>query len=136
MIRSRLIPLYLLMLVAHVAHVFEEVWGRFWVMDVLFGPEWFLAINWLLFCIPMAFFYYVLQEKRWAYRMSYLYAGFMILNGIVHNVATIWAGKYFGGFAGGYSGIAFILIGPPMIYYLREGSPRGAPTIGESDEQA
>jgi hypothetical protein len=133
MSRDRLNFFYLLMLAAHVAHVFEEVWGRFWIMDAVFGPGWFLVVNWLLFCIPVAFFYFALRERRWAYRMSVLYAGFMVLNGIVHNAALMLTGRYFGGFAGAYTGIAFILIGPPLIYYLRKGLAGGLPAGGDSD---
>lgn len=114
---------YLLMLVGHVAHILEEVWGGFWLMHAFFGQGWFLVVNWLLFCVPVTLFYYVLHERRWAYHMSILYAGFMILQGIGHNVATMVTGKYFGGFAGGYTGIAFLFIGPPLIYYLRIGTP-------------
>jgi hypothetical protein len=42
----------------------------------------------------------------------------MILNGVGHNIATIVTGRYFGGFAGGYTGIGLIIIGSAMIYYL------------------
>ncbi len=134
--RGRVVFFYLLMLAAHVAHVFEEVWGRFWMIDAFFGLGWFLVVNWLLFCIPMVFFYFVLHRKRWAYHMSVLYAGFMIINGIGHNAATVVTGRYFGGFAGGFTGMAFLLIGPPMIYYLRKGIPAGRAGAGEGNETA
>jgi len=120
---SKVIILYLLMLVGHVAHILEETWGRFWLLDAFFGLGWFLVVNWVLFCIPVVFFYFVLHEKRWAFYLSMIYAGIMILNGVGHNVATIVTGKYFGGFAGGYAGIGLLLIGPPMIHYLRKGMP-------------
>lgn len=136
MIRSRLILFYLLMLAAHVAHVFEETWGRFWLMDAFFGLGWYLVVNWMLFCIPVALFYFVLHERRWAYQASILYAGFMVLNGIGHNVATIVTGRYFGGFAGGYTGIALVLIGPPMIHYLRKQMPPTPNVTGEEDGAA
>jgi len=118
MSKNRIVILYLLMLVGHVAHVFEEVWGQFWLMEAIYGTGWFLAVNWVLFCIPVVIFYFILQEKRPAYYLGMAYAGIMILNGIGHNVATILTGRYFGGFAGGYTGIAFLLVGPPMLYYL------------------
>jgi hypothetical protein len=120
---NRVILFYLLMLLAHVAHVFEEVWGRFWLMDAVYGLGWFLVVNWVLLCIPVVFFYFVMQAKRWAYYLSMIYAGVMIVNGIGHNVATIVTGRYFGGFAGGFSGIALVLIGLPMLCRLRKGMP-------------
>jgi len=61
---QRLIACYLLMLVAHVAHVFEEIWGRFWLMEQFYGEGWFLVLNWVLFCIPVILSYAVLQAKR------------------------------------------------------------------------
>ena len=33
MSNGKVIPLFLLMLVAHVAHILEETWGRFWLID-------------------------------------------------------------------------------------------------------
>jgi hypothetical protein len=120
---EKVVLLFLLMLVGHVAHVFEETWGRFWLMNAFFGLGWFLIVNWLLFCIPIILFYYVLRERRWAYNMSLLYTGFMILQGVGHNVATIITGRYFDGFAGGYTGIAFLIVGPPLIYCLWKARP-------------
>jgi hypothetical protein len=111
------------MLVGHVAHFLEEAWGQFWLIDAFYGLGWFLVANWVLFCIPVVVFYFVLHEKRWAFCLSMIYAGIMILNGVGHNIATIVTGRYFGGFAGGYTGIGLLLIGPPMIHYLRRGMP-------------
>ena len=120
---SKVIILYLLMLVGHVAHILEEIWGRFWLIGAFYGVGWFLVLNWVLFFIPAVVFYFVLHEKRWAFYLSMVYAGIMILNGVGHNIATIVTGKYFGGFAGGYTGIGLLLIGPPMMHYLRKGMP-------------
>jgi hypothetical protein len=117
---SKIISFYLLMLVGHVAHILEEIWGRFWLIDSFYGLGWFLVANWVLFCIPVIFFYFVLHQKRWAFYLSIIYAGVMILNGIGHNIATLVTGSYFGGFAGGYTGLGLIVIGIPMIYYLRQ----------------
>jgi hypothetical protein len=122
--KNKIIIFYLLLLLFHVAHVFEEVWGRFWIMDSIFGAGWFLVVNWLLLCIPFTLFYFTLNEKRWAYKLSIVYAGIMILNGLGHNIATIVTGRYFGGFAGGFTGIGLIIIGPALIYYLLKGLPR------------
>jgi len=120
MYKDKVILFYLLMLLNHVAHILEETWGRFWLIDSVFGLGGYLVGNWILFCIPVFLFYQVLNEKRWAIRLSIVYAGFMMLNGIGHNVATILTGKYFGGFAGGYTGIGLIIIGGWLMYYLNK----------------
>lgn len=106
------------MLATHLAHVFEEVWAGFFLMEV-YGTGWFLILNWLLWCIPAVLFYWVLRGRRWATRWSSVYAGVMIANGIGHNVLTLITGRYFGGFAGGFSGIALIVIGTALILTLR-----------------
>ncbi|MBN1533757.1 MAG: hypothetical protein JXA20_13895 [Spirochaetes bacterium] len=115
---GKAVPLFLAVLALHVAHMFEEVWGRFWLMDAVFGPGWYLAINWLLFCVPVALFYFVLRGRRWAHHLGMAYAGLMALNGVGHNAATIVTGRYFGGFAGGVSGIGLLLAGVPLVYCL------------------
>jgi hypothetical protein len=117
--RNKTIFLYLSLLLFHVAHVLEEVWGHFRAIDI-FGPGLFLILNWVLIVIPVVIFYYLLNEKRWAFKLGIVYAAIMILNGLGHNIATIATGKYFGEFAGGFSGIGFIIICPFLIYYLRK----------------
>jgi hypothetical protein len=115
--KNKITIFYLSMLLTHLAHVFEEILGRFWLLNK-FGLGWYLAGNWLLFCIPVILFYFVLNDKPWAYKLSVVYAGFMGLQGIGHNIATIVTGKYINGYAGGYSGIVLLIISIPMIYYL------------------
>ncbi len=118
--KDKIIIYYLLMIINHVAHVFEEVWGRFWILNIV-GLGTYLAINLILFCIPVLLFYFVLNDKRWAYKISIAYAGFMILQGIGHNIATIITGRYINGYAGGFTGIGLIIIGFAMIIYLLKG---------------
>lgn len=123
MYKNRIVLFYLLMLLGHVAHLFEEAWGRFFLIDVIGNPGRFLALNGVFFCFPVAFFYFILHEKRWAYYAGMVYAAIMILNGLVHNIGTIITGKYFGGFAGGFTGIGLILIGLFLIHALWKGMP-------------
>jgi len=111
------------MLAGHVAHVFEELWGRFWLLTKL-GLGRYLAVNWVLLCIPAVLFFFVLNDRRWAYKLSIAYAGFMGLQGIGHNVGTIVTGRYSGGFAGGYSGIGLLVVSLPLMYFLWRGMPR------------
>jgi len=117
---NKVVVFYLLMLIIHVAHVFEEIWGRFWLLDKV-GLGLYLTINCLLFCIPVILFYFVLMNKRWAYKVSVLYVTFMILQGVGHIIATIVSGKYFDGFAGGYTGISLLIIGSALNYHLLKG---------------
>jgi hypothetical protein len=115
---KKIILLYLLLLLFHIAHVFEEVWGRFWILDQIFGPGWFLIINWLLFCIPVFILYFLLQNKKPAVYLALIYAVIMVINGLGHNIMTLAAGKYFGGYAGGFTGLLLILTGIPLAYML------------------
>ena len=125
--RKRLILLFLAMLLFHVAHVLEEIWGRFWIMEAIFGLGWFVLVNWLLFCIPVAIFYFILIGKRPAITLGIIYAAIMVVNGIVHNSATLITGRYFDGFAGGFSGIALMAVGIPLIVALRKGLKHEGP---------
>lgn len=47
----------------------------------------------------------------------------MGLQAIGHNIAAIVTGRYFDGFAGGYSGIGLLIISMPLIYYLCKDMP-------------
>ena len=136
--KNRVIALYLAMLAGHVAHVFEELWGGFWLLT-RFGLGRYLAVNWVLLCIPGVLFFFVVNDRRWAYKLSIAYAGFMGLQGIGHNVGTIVTGRYSGGFAGGYSGIGLLVVSLPMMYFLWRGMPRvsgpkGTAQFCEADE--
>jgi hypothetical protein len=119
----KVIPAFLLMLAAHVAHVFEEAWGSFVAISVLGNLGLFLILNWVMICLILLLFWKVLLERRWAYRLGIVYAALMIVNGIVHNVGVIVTGEYSGGFAGSLSGIALIIVGPVLIYRLRSEMP-------------
>jgi len=115
--KDKVVICFLLMLIMHVAHLSEEIWGRFWILNKV-GLGFYLIINCALFCIPVTLFYFVLNKYRWAYKLSVVYAAFMVLQGIGHNVGTIITRRYFDGFAGGYSGIGLAVIGSALIYYL------------------
>ncbi|MFX0095342.1 MAG: hypothetical protein ACFFBD_26645 [Candidatus Hodarchaeota archaeon] len=115
--RDITVPLFLLMLVLHIAHVFEEIWGEFWMIDIL-SLKLFLVINWILYCIIIGLFYFMLEKRKWAYQLAIIYAGFMGLQGIAHVLATIISGNYFGGFAGGVTGLAVFITSIPLVYHL------------------
>jgi hypothetical protein len=126
-IDGKIVASYLLLLFFHAAHVFEEVWGHFWIVDRI-GVGWYLLVNWVLFGIPLVFFYLILAGRRSGYILGILYAAFMVLNGLGHNAAVIITGSYFGGFAGSLSGIGLIIAGVPAAFYLRRELP--PPTAG------
>jgi len=114
---KRIIVLYLSLIFMHVGHVFEEVWGRFWIMNKV-GLGLYLFLNLLLFAIPLLLFYHTLSEKRWAIVLSTIYAIFMGMQGIGHTVAVIVTHRYFDGFAGCYTGLVMIVISPFLIFNL------------------
>ena len=47
----------------------------------------------------------------------------MVVNGLGHNLGVWLTGRYFGGFAGGFTGIGLMAIGGPLVYYLRRACP-------------
>ena len=116
---NRVIVLYLFMLAFHVAHVFEEVYGRFWILNSV-GLKWFLIINWILFLFPLLFFYLLLAGYKLSIYLGMLYSLIMIINGLMHNTAYFVTGKYFDGFAGGITGIFLILTGIPLFFNLKK----------------
>ncbi len=111
------------MLTVHIGHVTEEILGQFFLIEKVGGLPQFLAINIFLFIVVLLLFVAVLKKKRWAYILSIIYAAIMIVNGLGHNVATILSGRYYDGFAGGFSGIALVLIGSPLVYFILKGIP-------------
>lgn len=113
----RAVAAYLGLIAFHAAHVLEEVYGRFVVLQKL-GLAAFLAANWALLCLPVVFFYFWLFGRRWARRMSVLYAAVMVLNGLGHNVMTLATGRYFDGYAGGFSGLGLAVAGAFLLRYL------------------
>lgn len=113
---------YLSLLSFHVAHILEEILGRFVVLQKL-GPVRFAAVNWGLFLIPVVFFYFWLAGRRWARRTSVLYAGLMVLNGVGHNIMTLATGRYLDGYAGGFSGIGLAVSGTILIRSLLRKDP-------------
>jgi hypothetical protein len=115
--------LYLGLLLAHLAHVFEEIAGNFIAIARVGGVGNFLIINWVTFSIPVIIFYFILAGKRWAYFAGIIYAAIMTINGLGHNLAVIFTGKYFGYYAGNFSGIALMVISPILLMSLKRNLP-------------
>jgi len=115
--RDIIVRLFLLMLGLHIAHVFEEIWGEFWMVNI-FSLELFLVGNWILYCVIIFLFYFILEERKGAYKLAIIYIGFIGIQGIAHLLATLITGSYFGVFAGGITGLPIFITSIPLIYHL------------------
>jgi len=119
----RITALYLCLLMIFVGHVFEEIQGNFKAIEYL-GLVWFMVINWIFISILAALFYFIMIGKRWAYICGIVYAGLLILNGLAHNIGLIITRQYYGGVAGSFTGLAYLVIGPMLIVQLWKGVKR------------
>jgi len=110
--------LFIGLLIAHAAHIGEEAWGRFWLIDAVFGMPVFLVGNALLLAGAGLVFVMAARRKgRWT-GIAIAYATFMALQGVGHNAAFLITGRYFGGFAGGVTGVALLAFGAPLAFQL------------------
>lgn len=116
-VRKRVIQFLLLLIFFHAAHMLEEVWANFLPVGKYYSQEMFILLNLVLFSIPLVVLYYFLIEKKWSVYVCVIYGIAMTINGLGHNIMTLATGKYFGGFAGGFSGIGLIAAGIPLAYY-------------------
>ncbi len=117
-VRRRIILFLLVLIFFHAAHILEEVWANFWPVGRYYSQETFIILNLIFFAIPLFMLYYFLLEKKWSVYLCLIYGIVMTLNGLGHNIMTLVTGKYFGGFAGGFSGIGLIAAGIPLAYYV------------------
>jgi hypothetical protein len=111
------------LLAAHALHVCEEAWGRFWLIDAVFGLRLFWLLNLLGFLLACGLFLGVRRRLRWAYLAGLAYAVFLALQGVGHDVAWVVSGRYFGGFAGGITGLALFAAGVPLARLLYQDLP-------------
>ena len=118
-LRRRIYGLFLGLYFFHILHVLEEIWGEFRVMRIL-GHEGFILGNAFLLAIPLIVFFYILDDRRLALRLSQIYAVIMVLNGLGHGLAVLLTGRYFGFYAGAVSGIGLIAIGIPLALTLEK----------------
>jgi hypothetical protein len=122
--------LFGLLLLGHALHVVEEAWGRFWIAESL-GMGAFWLINVVLWVGALVLFLQVRRGHRWAFIVALVYVAFMALQGVGHNVAWLVTGRYFGGFAGGLSGILMLAIGVPLWLRLWQSIPLSTGTLPE-----
>ena len=117
---NKVIFWYLLLLIAYQAHLFEEIVGNFAAIKVLGGMTNFLLVNLLIFSVFIFTLYHLINKKKWAYKLAIILAIGMTINGFGHNVAYWFNISPSGGsVAGQYTGIAFIIIGPVLVYHLK-----------------
>ena len=117
---KKIFLLFTILLFLHVLHILEEILGRAWFIDGMYGGlKNFIIWMAVLFVIPLVFFYLALNKKISPYYII-LYAGVMIIDGLTHIVEFIISKKYFDGSAGLYTGIGFIIVGIPLIYNLKK----------------
>lgn len=114
--------LFALLLLGHALHVVEEAWGRFWIVEYLGMPA-FATVNAVLWVAAIALFLQVRRGRRWAFIAALVYVAFMALQGVGHNIAWLATGRYFGGFAGGLSGVLMLVIGVPLWLQLWRAAP-------------
>ena len=119
--RIKPILLFTILLFLHILHILEEILGRAWFINGIYGGlKNFIIWMVILFIIPLVFFYLALKKKKVSYYAIYIYAGVMIIDGLTHIIEFIIYKKYFDGSAGIFTGIGFVLIGIPLIYNLKK----------------
>jgi hypothetical protein len=115
--------LFAALLVAHALHVGEEAWGRFWLVDAVFGLCLFLLLNLIGLLLVCGVFVALRRGLRWGFVVGACYAGFMALQGIGHGLAWLATDRYFGGFAGAITGVALAVLGTPLSLRLYRRMP-------------
>lgn len=115
--KSRLLLTYILMLIAHQAQIFEELWNHSFLLTAL-GDGVYILASWLLFCIPITILYFVFLDKKWAYYLSFVYAVFMMFQGVERIVLSFVEGTIASTLPVVLTGAIVYVIGIPMVYYL------------------
>ena len=113
--------LILLLLLIHLAHIIEEIFGNAWFIEKIYGGiNNFIIIMSILYLISFFFFYLFLNNVRFSFYLIFVYIVILILDGFDHIIEIIILKKYFDGAAGVFTGIVFIIIGFLSLYYLKE----------------
>lgn len=115
--KSRLILMYILMLIAHQAQIFEELWDHSILVTSL-GEGGYIMLNWILFCIPMALLYFIFIDKKWAYYLSVVYTIIMMLQGVERIIMSAVQDTLITTLPIVLTGAIIYLIGIPMVYYI------------------
>jgi hypothetical protein len=117
--KSASLWLYSTLLFFHLLHIIEESIANAWFIPVWYKTlSWFLVVNillWLLAAILLSLLY---KGYRWAYFLSFGYAGIMIIDGLDHLITYTLTQQYIDGAAGVLTGIAFLIISPLLLHRL------------------
>jgi hypothetical protein len=57
-VKNKVILYYLFLITFHVAHILEETWSRFWMIDEIYG------LGSVIFGIPLSFLLFKKSPKR------------------------------------------------------------------------
>ena len=113
--------LILLLLLTHLVHIIEEIFGNAWFIEKVYGGiNNFIIIMTILYLISFLFFYLFVRNVRFSFYLVFIYIVILILDSFDHIIEVIILKKYFDGAAGVFTGICFIIIGFLSLYYLKE----------------
>ncbi len=115
--KSRLILMYILMLIAHQAQIFEELWDHSILVTSL-GEGGYIMLNWLLFCIPLTLLYFIFVDNKWAYYMSAVYTIIMMFEGVERIIMSLVQGALIATLPIVLTAVIIYMIGIPMAYYI------------------
>ncbi|MBI2632733.1 hypothetical protein HYW75_07040 [Candidatus Pacearchaeota archaeon] len=107
---TKLMIIYLSLIILHILHLLEEIFGMAsFIITSYKNTYLFLFINIILLIIPISLIYAFSKKKKWAYLISYGYSLLMIIDGIEHLITQE---------AGIYTGIGLIIFSFLLIIYL------------------
>ena len=113
--------LILLLLILHLAHIIEEIFGNAWFIEKFYGGiNNFIIITGILFLISLLFCYLFIINAKFSFYLIFIYSVILILDGFDHIIEIIVLKKYFNGVAGVFTGIGFIIIGLLFLRSLKE----------------
>ena len=115
--KSRLILMYILMLIAHQAQIFEELWDHSILVTSL-GEGGYIMLNWLLFCIPLTLLYFIFIDNKWAYYVSAAYTIIMMFEGVERIIMSLVQGTLITTLPIVLTAVIIYIIGIPMVYYI------------------
>ncbi|MBI2655300.1 HXXEE domain-containing protein [Candidatus Woesearchaeota archaeon] len=117
---AKIFVYYILLLLFHILHVIEEIFGNAYFIESFYGGlRNFLLIMILLWVIPAIILYFLLKRNKTAIYLSLVYSIIMVIDGLDHIIEFLIMGKYFNGAAGLFTGIIFLPLSILLIILLR-----------------
>ncbi len=111
-ISKMFITLYFFLLLVHLFHIFEEIFGdSYFIEGVYGGVLTFFLIQFFLFLIPLILLIFILQKNVLACKIAWTYPAFMLLDGADHVIEYFLIQE-----AGGiFTGIIFVPLSLIML---------------------